>query len=40
MGGVGSSNIAAPLSSTGDVIVVVLNYRLGALGFLTDGPGN
>ena len=26
-----------PLASTGDVIVVILNYRLTAFGFLTTG---
>jgi len=37
----GSKNayVGTPLAVTGDVIVVVINYRLGVLGFLADGPG-
>lgn len=37
--GYGSGYIGAPLAVTGDVIVVTFNYRLGILGFLSDGPG-
>lgn len=37
--GSGSHYLASPLALTGDVIVVSINYRLGMLGFLTDGPG-
>jgi len=37
--GSGSEYIGGPLAVTGDVIVVTLNYRLGVLGFLSDGPG-
>lgn len=31
--------MGAPLAVHGDVIVVTINYRLDALGFLADGPG-
>ncbi|XP_064457082.1 acetylcholinesterase-1-like isoform X2 [Ornithodoros turicata] len=31
---------ATPLSALGDIVVVVPNYRLHALGFLEDNPGN
>ena len=37
--GVGSAFIGGPLATTGDVIVVSINYRLGIFGFLADGPG-
>jgi carboxylesterase type B len=37
--GSGSHYIGAPLAVHGDVIVVTINYRLGILGFLTDGQG-
>lgn len=36
----GGGYIGAPLATTGDVIVVSVNYRLGIFGFLSDGPGN
>jgi len=37
----GAKNIyfGAPLAVTGDVIVVAINYRLGLLGFLSNGTG-
>ena len=31
--------IPTPLAVHGDVIVATINYRLGVLGFLYDGPG-
>ena len=31
--------LGATLAKHGDVIVVAINYRLGVLGFLSDGPG-
>ena len=31
--------LGATLAKHGDVIIVAINYRLGALGFLFDGPG-
>jgi len=39
--GTGAKNIyfGAPLAVTGDVIVVAINYRLGLLGFLSNGTG-
>ena len=38
---VGSKNgyMGAVLAVRGDVIVVTMNYRLGALGFLSEGKG-
>ena len=33
------NTVGAPLALYGDVIVVTINYRLGILGFLTDGQG-
>ena len=38
--GTGITYIGGPLATTGDVIVVSINYRLGIFGFLSDGPGN
>ena len=40
--GSGNAYPGAPLAVTGDVIVITINYRLGAFGFLTDeqGKGN
>lgn len=38
-GGSGNRYSGAPLSVMGGVIVVTINYRLGALGFLTDEQG-
>ena len=37
--GASSGYIGAPLALNGDVIVVTINYRLGIMGFLSDGPG-
>mgnify|MGYP001796762705 CR=1 FL=1 len=37
--GSGSHYIGAPLALHGDVIIVTINYRLGMLGFLSEGPG-
>ena len=37
--GTGSSYLGAPIAVNGDVIVVTFNYRLGIMGFLTDGEG-
>ena len=37
--GSGMGTVGVPLAVTGDVIVVTVNYRLGVLGFLSDGPG-
>ena len=31
--------VGASLAAQGDVVVVAINYRLGSLGFLADGPG-
>ena len=37
--GASSGYIGAPLALNGDVIVVTINYRLGIMGFLSDGTG-
>jgi len=38
--GSGNEYPGAPLSANGDVIVITINYRLGAFGFLADELGN
>ena len=37
--GSGTGYIGAPLVTTGNVIVVTINYRLGIFGFLSDENG-
>ena len=37
--GSGIGHVGTALAVTGDVIVITMNYRLGILGFLSDGPG-
>lgn len=37
--GSGGMCIGIPLALHGEVIVVTINYRLGALGFMADKPG-
>jgi len=37
--GAKNTYFGAPLAVTGDVIVVAINYRLGPLGFLSNGAG-
>ena len=39
VGGSANAYPGAPLAVTGDVIVITINYRLGAFGFLTDEQG-
>ena len=38
--GSGTGYIGAPLVTTGNVIIVTINYRLGIFGFLSDENGN
>ena len=37
--GTGSSYLGAPITTYADVIIVTINYRLGIMGFLSDGEG-
>ena len=37
--GTGSSYLGAPITTYADVIIVTINYRLGIMGFLSDGKG-